>query len=81
MELLTELEDELKEAIAAAEAEQTESDEPIDELPCECCLLTNINANILEIIQNTLIADADISPEQADTMLKLAHLRNLLRDE
>ena len=81
MELLTELEDELKEAIAAAEAEQTESDEPIDELPCEYCLLTNINANILEVIQNTITQPDNITPQQADTMIKLAHLRNLLRDE
>lgn len=44
----------------------------------ESILLANNNIHILEVINNTLMQEAPIRNEQADTLLKLAQLRVLL---
>ena len=68
-----------EELAAAAELshsapEQVEFD-PIDE---EYCIHCHNLMLIDQIINNTLRQTNDITPEQADTMLKLAHLAKLL---
>ena len=44
----------------------------------ESLLLASVNVNILEVIQNTLNQDAPIRNEQADTLLKLVHVKSIL---
>lgn len=68
-----------EELAAAAELshsapEQVEFD-PTDE---ECCIHCHNLMLIDQIINNTLRQTNDITPQQADTMLKLAHLAKLL---
>ena len=46
----------------------------------ETLLLANVNVSILEVIQNTLNQDAPIRNEQADTLVKLAQVKTLLRN-
>ena len=67
----------------AEPTEEHNSDECIncqlDELkPKETLLLASVNVNILEVIQNTLNQEAPIRNEQADTLLKLAHVKSIL---
>ena len=51
----------------------------LDELKTrESLLLANVNAAILEVIQNTLNQEAPIRNEQADTLLKLAQVKSIL---
>ena len=44
----------------------------------ETLLLANVNVAILDVMMNTLNQDAPIRNEQADTLLKLAHVKSLL---
>ena len=67
----------------AEPTEEHNSDECIDcqlaELGSrETLLLASVNVNILEVIQNTLNQEAPIRNEQADTLLKLAHVKSIL---
>ena len=44
----------------------------------ESLLLASVNVAILDVMMNTLNQDAPIRNEQADTLLKLAHVRTML---
>lgn len=68
-------EEELQEANKLREPEQVELD-PNEDYCVHCHNLMLID----EIINNTLKQTDNITPQQADTMLKLAHLRNTLED-
>lgn len=46
----------------------------------ETILIASVCVNALEVIQNTLQQSEAIRSEQADTLVKLAQLRNLLRN-
>ena len=63
--------------------EEHNSDECIDcqlaELEYkETLLLASVNVNILEVIQNTLNQDSNITLQQADTLVKLAQVKSIL---
>ena len=66
--------------------ESITSDEDPDCLDCqlthledtETLLLANVNVAILDVMMNTLNQEAPIRNEQADTLLKLAHVKSIL---
>lgn len=70
-------------------AQSTEEHDSEDCLGCqlaelndkETLLLANVNVAILDVMMNTLNQEAPIRNEQADTLLKLAHVRSLLGNE